>query len=128
MSFFLTVLGIVGFWTALHLLNLFLIECRLTSALYAKFLSINGLSISTLQLKWFTVRCNRLFIRISSWRPEFFKWWFNFGAVFGIIGQVASIFLLLYSLVDFFRNKPVTQQILVPVVIKTNLIPLFLFK
>lgn len=118
MGFIFTVLSIAGFWLTLHLLNLFLIECRFTSALYAKFLSINGLSISTLQLKWFTVRCNRLFIRISSWRPEFFKWWFNFGVVFGLIGQVASIFLLLYTLVDFFRNKPITQQILVPVVRK----------
>jgi hypothetical protein len=117
MSFLFTASIIVVFWTFIHLLNAFLIECRFTSALYAKLLSINGLSISTLQIKWFTVRCNRLFIRISSWKPDFFKWWFNFGVLFGIVGQLGSIFLLLYTLVDFFRSKPITQQILVPVVL-----------
>lgn len=116
MTFIFTVIVICLFWSLLYILNTFLLECRLTSAFYAKILSKNGLSINTLQIKWFSVRCNRLFIKISNWKPEFFKWWFNFGVIFGIVGQLASIFLLVYTLVDFFRSKPITQQILVPVV------------
>lgn len=118
MGLLYTSCAIVLFWLIIYAINTFLLECKFTSAFYAKILSKNGLSINTLHIKWYTVKCNRLFMKISNWRPNFFKWWFNMGVLFGILGQVGSIVLLIYTLVDFFRSKPVTQQILVPVVCK----------
>ena len=120
MGFFYAFSVILIFWTILYILNTFLIECSLTSARYAKFLSKQGLSITLFQIKWYTVKCNRLFIKMSSWKPKFLMWWFNFGVLFGILGQLGSIFLLSYTLIDFFRNKPMSEQILVPVVIILN--------
>ena len=108
-------------WSVLYLINTFLLECSITSATYAKILSKNGISVSILHIKWYTVKCNRLFIRISNWRPNFLKWWFNFGVVTGLIGQLFSVFLLSYNLIDFFRNKPISQQVLVPVLPGVNL-------
>jgi hypothetical protein len=110
---------VVLFWAAVYLAHTFLIECTLTSARYAKLLSKNGFSINPLQIKWYTVRCNRLFMRLSAIKPNFLRWWFNFGVVVGILGQFGSIFLLSYTLLDFFRQKPVREQLLVPVVSQT---------
>ena len=121
MSFIVSVSIIFIFWSVLYLLNTFLLECRFTSAIYAKFLSINGFSVNILHLKWYTVRCNRLFIRLSNWRPKFLKWWFNMGVVAGIIGQFFSVIVLAYNLVDFFRSKPTNEQVLVPVLPGINL-------
>ena len=117
MGFLFSLFVILLFWSFVYLINTFLIECKFTSALYAKLLSKNGISINILQLKWYTVRCNRLFIKISNWKPNFFKIWFNLGVVIGLVGQFGSILLLMYTLVDFFRYKPSSEQILVPVVI-----------
>ena len=121
MAFFYAFSVLLIFWTILYVLNTFLIECSLTSARYARFLSQNGLSINLFQIKWYTVRCNRLFIKLSSWRPKFLMWWFNAGVLFGIVGQVASLFLLSYTLIDYFRSKPASEQILVPVMPGVNL-------
>lgn len=118
MTFFYVVVVLTIFWSLVYLINTFLIECRFTSAPYAKFLSKNGFSVNILQIKWYTVKCNRLFIKISNWKPNFFKYWFNFGVLIGIIGQIGSIFLLMYTIYDFFRAKPISKQILVPVVRK----------
>lgn len=117
MGFLFSLFIILLFWSFVYLINTFLIECKFTSALYAKLLSKNGISINILQLKWYTVRCNRLFIKISNWKPNFFKIWFNLGVIIGLIGQFGSILLLMYTLIDFFRYKPSSEQILVPVVI-----------
>lgn len=121
MSLIYSVSIILIVWSVLYLINTFLLECPITSATYAKILSKNGISVSILHIKWYTVKCNRLFIRISNWRPNFLKWWFNFGVVTGLIGQLFSIFLLSYNLIDFFRNKPISQQVLVPVLPGVNL-------
>ena len=117
MGFLFSLFIILLFWSFVYLINTFLIECKFTSALYAKLLSKNGISINILQLKWYTVRCNRLFIKISNWKPNFFKIWFNLGVIIGLVGQFGSILLLMYTLIDFFRYKPSSEQILVPVVI-----------
>lgn len=109
------------FWSILYLINTFLLECTYTSAFYAKFLSKNGLSVNILHLKWYTVRCNRLFIKLSNWRPNFLKHWFNMGVLTGLIGQLLSLALLAYNLVDYFRNKPMSEQVLVPVLPGVNL-------
>jgi predicted MPP superfamily phosphohydrolase len=116
MGFLFSLFIVLIFWSFIYLINTFLIECKFTSAAYAKLLSKNGFSINILQIKWYTVRCNRLFIKISNWKPNFFRLWFNLGVIIGLVGQFCSILLLTYTLVDFFRYKPSSEQILVPVV------------
>jgi len=118
MKFLFSTLVLIISWTLIYLLNAFLLEW---SVFYAKFLSKNGLSINLFQFKWYTVRCNRLFMKISNWKPRFLKLWFNLGVIIGVIGQIVSIFLLLYTLFDFFKAKSTTEQILVPVVRKVSL-------
>ena len=117
---------LIIFWTIIYVINTLLLEFKLTSAIYAKFLSKNGLSINLLQIKWYTVRCNRLFIRLSNIKPHFLKHWFNFGVLIGLLGQWFSILFLFYTLLAYFRSNNKTtssssstnynEQILVPVV------------
>ncbi len=109
------------FWSLCYALHICLIELKYTSAAYAKFLSTRGLSINILQFKWHTVKCNRLFIQISSKKPNFLKSWFNLGVLTGIIGQAFSLILLTYTLYDHFRKKSQSEQILVPVLPGVNL-------
>lgn len=104
------------FWLLVFIFNKILIDNRFTSAAYAKLLSKNGLRISFLQIKWYTVKCNRIFIKLSNWKSNFLKHWFNTGVIIGLVGQLMSIFFLMYTIVDFFRPKPLSKQIIVPVV------------
>lgn len=104
------------FWLLVFFFNQLLIENRFTSAFYAKILSKNGLTIDFLRIKWHTVKCNRCFIKFSNWNLNFLKHWFNIGVICGIVGQFLSIFLLFYTIYDFFRPKPLSKQIIIPVV------------
>jgi len=54
-------------------------------------------------------------------KPKLLKIWFNCGVLIGVVGQVISIFLLIYTLVDYFREKPANEQILIPVLPGINL-------
>ncbi len=108
-------------WTFFYFIHTFLIEFKHTSPIYAKFLSKNGLSINIFQIKWYTVRCNRLFMKLANVKPKFLKAWFNCGVLVGVIGQALTIILLSYTLADYFRQKPATEQILVPVLPGVNL-------
>jgi hypothetical protein len=105
-------------WSSCYLVNTFLLYFSPTSAWYAKLLSKNGFSIHALQIKWYTAKCNRLFIRLSSWRANFWHLWFNLGVIVGLVGQVLSLILLIYTAVDFFRTKENgnDNNILIPVV------------
>ncbi|CAF0952100.1 unnamed protein product [Brachionus calyciflorus] len=109
------------FWLTTFILNKILIENRFTSAKYAKFLSKRGLTIDAFQIKWYTVKCNRLFIKLSNFKPNFQKYWFNLGVILGMIGQFLSIILLIYTIYDFFKPKSISKQILVPVLPGVNL-------
>jgi S2P endopeptidase len=121
MSFIFSVSIILIFWSVLYLINTFLLECKLTSASYAKLLSKNGFSVNILHIKWYTVRCNRILMKLSNIKPNFLKWWFNFGVFFCLIGQICSVILLVYNLIDFFRSKPMSEQVLIPVLPGVNL-------
>ncbi len=109
---------VLGVWTVVYLINIILLTYSRTSLHWAKFLHINGLSISFFQIKWYTVRFNRLFVRIANYKPSFWKIWFNMGIVVSLIGQVVAVLLLVTTLVDYFNvSKSTKKQILVPVVI-----------
>ena len=71
MSFILSVSIILIFWSVLYLINTFLLECKLTSASYAKLLSKNGFSVNILHIKWYTVRCNRILMKLSNINYKF---------------------------------------------------------
>lgn len=115
-------LWIISFWFVIYIVHSFLLECTLTSATYAKILSQNNMSINIFQLKWYTVKCNRLFIRLSNWRPNFLKAWFNIGVICGLIGQILSVFVLMYTLYDSVAKKTnPNEKVLVPVLPGVNL-------
>ena len=116
MTFFNVCWLVVIFWVLVYVLNTFLLECSFTSVYYARFLSKNGLSIGFLHIKWYIEKCNRFFIKISGLKPNFWRVWFNMGVFLGIFGQIGSLCLLTYTLIDFFRDKHYKDQILVPVV------------
>lgn len=120
---YLVILLIFIFWSVFYSIHSCLIDRTYTSARYAKFLSKNGFSVNIFQLKWYTVRCNRSFIKLSNIRPKFLKIWFNCGAFIGIIGQFLACFFLMYTLYDSFfdQKKPLKEQILVPVLPGVNL-------
>jgi S2P endopeptidase len=105
-----------SFWAIVYLSNEFLISYSPTSLAYAKLLHQSGLSLSIFQIKWFTIKLNRIFIKLANWKPKFWHIWFNAGVFVGLIGQISSIFLLIYTLFDFFRKKKTEKQLLVPVV------------
>jgi S2P endopeptidase len=44
------------------------------------------------------------------------KIWFNCGVVFGLLAMVMSVFLLTLLVFNTFRQQPVDQQVLTPVV------------
>ena len=130
MSFLVSLAILLAFWSTIYLIHLVLMEINATvSALYAKFLSKSGLTIQPFQIKWYTVRCNRWFIKLTSGRSStrfhlFIKHWFNLGVLVGILGQFGSVCFLFYTLLRFLRdfssssNEKYAQneQILVPVV------------
>lgn len=115
-TLFLSVL--LGGWSIIYLIHTFLLSYSHTSALYAKLLHKSGVSMNVLQIKWYTVKLNRYFIRIASWKPHFWRSWFNIGVFIGLFGQIISMLLLVYTLIDFFKNKPQSEKVLVPVVCK----------
>ena len=110
---------VIGGWSIIYLIHTFLISSSYTSGYYAKILFKSGLSMNILQIKWYTVKLNRYFIRIANYRPSFWRSWFNIGVFVGLIGQILSVFLLIYTLFDFFRIKSSNssqEPVLVPVV------------
>ena len=110
---------IIAGWSILFFLHTFLLSYSHTSGYYAKILFKSGLSMNILQIKWYTVKLNRYIIRIANYRPSFWRSWFNIGVMVGLVGQIFSIFLLIYTLFDFFRiksSKSIQEPVLVPVV------------
>jgi hypothetical protein len=117
MKFPIALVILVGVWSLLGFINAILLACSHTSLYYAKFLHKNGISIGFLQIKWYTVKLNRLFIRIANWKPLFWKNWFNIGVAISLIGQVIATCLLITTLVGYFIfSKPASEQVLVPIV------------
>ena len=87
---------------------------------YIGFLGRTGINVSAGQVRWYTTYMNRLFIRLAQWRPRFWKFWFTFGVLFGLLAMPLSIFLLALLVINTLGRRPVDQQVLTPVVRNLN--------
>lgn len=126
-----TIFIVLVFWSTVYLIHSLLLNLKQTSLKYAKFLHKTGFSINLFQIKWFTVKLNRLFIKLSTNINEnFLKVWFNIGVVIGILGQLLSVMLLIYNIIEFLsrifvleenRVDSNDEQLLVPIIPGVNL-------
>ena len=106
----------LGIWASLYLLDAFLKSNSVTSSYYSSILFKYGFSISILQAKWYTSRFNRLFQRCAQIEWMTWRYWFNFGIIFGFIAMFSSVALLTLLAYNTLMRKPVEQQVLTPVV------------
>ncbi|XP_071136525.1 membrane-bound transcription factor site-2 protease-like [Mytilus edulis] len=112
---------VLGFWSSLYLLDAFLKTQKWSGRQYIERLDKTGLSVSICQLRWYTALFNRTFVKLGQWRPHFLRVWFNCGVVFGLLAMIMSIFLLTLLVFNTFRQQPVDQQVLTPVMPGINL-------
>ncbi|XP_054753404.2 membrane-bound transcription factor site-2 protease-like [Lytechinus pictus] len=111
---------LLGFWSSLYLADTYLKTHRRCGEQYTSFQERCGLSLSIAQLKCYTTKFNRLFIRLGQCKPRLLRTWFSCGACFGVVLMFVSIALLLMTLVKAFsQDKP--EQVLTPVMPGVNL-------
>ena len=99
--------GVLAFWLLVYAVNKLLVDYASprVSRAYSTVLSKSGVSVTPLQVRWQTARCNRLMIRLANKLGHtFLKHWFNAGVAFGLCGQLASVAFLLYTLVYTFAQ------------------------
>uniref|UniRef100_A0A2C9JL93 Membrane-bound transcription factor site-2 protease n=1 Tax=Biomphalaria glabrata TaxID=6526 RepID=A0A2C9JL93_BIOGL len=112
---------VLGFWSSLYLLDVFLKSKKSVARPYLSFLDKTGLTISACQVRWYTCIFNRVFLRVGQWKPHFLRIWFTLGIIFSLLAMVASIFLLSLLVVNTLRQAPVEHQVLTPVMPGVNL-------
>ncbi|XP_059166351.1 membrane-bound transcription factor site-2 protease-like [Physella acuta] len=112
---------VLGLWSSLYLIDVFLKGKKAVARPYLSFLDKTGLNISICQLRWYTTIFNRAFLRIGQWRPSFLRAWFTVGVFFSLLSMVASVFLLSLLVLNTVRQNPVEQQVLTPVMPGVNL-------
>ncbi|ESO84863.1 hypothetical protein LOTGIDRAFT_221778 [Lottia gigantea] len=112
---------VLGFWSTLYLLDAFLKTKKPWSRNYLSFLENTGLSVSICQFRWYTSVFNRTFLRLGQWRPQFLRLWFTVGVLFGLVAMLISVCMLTLLIVNTFRQQPVEQQVLTPVMPGINL-------
>ncbi|KAL3881289.1 hypothetical protein ACJMK2_027744 [Sinanodonta woodiana] len=113
---------ILGFWSALYLLDAFLKTQRWSSRTYIKFLDRTGFSVSICHFRWYSTTFNRTFVRLAQWKPHFLKTWFTCGVVFGLIAMLLSMIILSLMVYNtLFNRQAIDQQVLTPVMPGVNL-------
>ncbi|XP_050391214.2 membrane-bound transcription factor site-2 protease isoform X2 [Patella vulgata] len=112
---------VLGFWSTLYLLDAFLKTKKPWSRNYLSFLEKTGLSVSICQCRWYSNFFNRTFLRIGQWKPNILRLWFTVGAFFGLVAMLMSVAILTLLIVNTFRQQPVEQQVLTPVMPGINL-------
>lgn len=112
---------ILGFWSSLYLLDVFLKTQRWSARKYILWLDKTGFAVSVCQFRWYTTFFNRTFVRLAQWRPHFLKAWFTCGVFFGLVAMLMSVFLLTLMVYNTLARKTVEQQVLTPVMPGVNL-------
>lgn len=112
---------VLGFWSSLYLIDVFLKTYHQTARYYLHLLEGSGISLSICQLRWYTTCFNRAFVRLGQFKPTFMRIWFSMGVVFGLIAMVISLFVLTLMVFNTLRRQPVEQQVLTPVMPGVNL-------
>lgn len=112
---------VLGFWSSLYLIDAFFKSKKRIARRYLSFVDKTGLSVSICQLRWYTPHLNRFFLRLGQCRPHFLRTWFTLGVFFSLLAMLISIFLLSLLVFNTFRQTPVEQQVLTPVMPGVNL-------
>lgn len=94
---------------------LFFQNYRKYSRRYKEFLENNGISLSICQVRWYTTRYNRSFVRFGQIHPYLLHVWFSVGVLVGVLLMVASVVILCLTLYKAFA-KDAPEQVLTPVV------------
>ena len=63
------------------------------------FLKHFGIEISLFQIKWFTARFNRFFLKCGNWHRKFIVVWFSIGSVFSVLLIIPSMLLLVRTFI-----------------------------
>lgn len=88
---------------------------RKYSRRYKEFLENNGISLSLCQVRWYTTRFNRSFVKLGQFHPYLLHMWFSVGILVGVLLMVASVVILCLTLFKAFA-KDSPEQVLTPVV------------
>ena len=64
------------------------------------FLQGLGVEVSLFQIKWFTPRFNRFFMKCGNWRRNLLATWYTFGALVSCLMIIPSMLLLVRTLVN----------------------------
>jgi hypothetical protein len=64
------------------------------------FLQRCGIEVSLFQIKWFTQRFNRLFLRCGNWHRKAIVVWFSIGAFFSVMLILPAMLLLVRTLIS----------------------------
>lgn len=88
---------------------------RKYSIRYRDFLENNGVTLSICQVRWYTTRFNRSFVKFVQVQPYMLHLWFSFGVFVGALLMISSVVILCLTLYKAFtQNAP--DQVLTPVV------------
>ncbi|KAK2550231.1 Membrane-bound transcription factor site-2 protease [Acropora cervicornis] len=114
-----SIILILGFWTFVFICNALLKNYRKYSIRYRDFLENNGVTLSICQVRWYTTRFNRSFVKFVQVQPYMLHLWFSFGVFVGALLMISSIVILCLTLYKAFtQNAP--DQVLTPVMPGVN--------
>ncbi|XP_078001511.1 membrane-bound transcription factor site-2 protease-like [Glandiceps talaboti] len=112
---------LLGFWSALYLLDIFLRSYRKCARRYLDFEESYGVTVGIGQVRWYSTCLNRAFIKIGQSNQVLLQGWFTLGIWFGLVAMVSSIAVLIYMLAKTFLQESPAQQVLTPVMPGVNL-------
>ncbi|XP_015760000.1 PREDICTED: membrane-bound transcription factor site-2 protease-like [Acropora digitifera] len=114
-----SIILILGFWTFVFICNALLKNYRKYSIRYRDFLENNGVTLSICQVRWYTTRFNRSFVKFVQVQPYMLHLWFSFGVFVGALLMISSVVILCLTLYKAFtQNAP--DQVLTPVMPGVN--------
>ena len=94
MSLVTTFACVMIFWSSLYLLHARLRSSSRFAFPYYSCMDSVGLSLHVGQIRWYTTRLNRFFIRLAQCRSRLWNAWFGLGAICGIVLSFVSMVVL----------------------------------
>ncbi|XP_031569993.1 membrane-bound transcription factor site-2 protease-like [Actinia tenebrosa] len=111
---------VIFFWILVFIINALLKNYRRYSRRYEELLEENGISLLPCQIRWYTTRFNRWFIKLGKFHSYFLHIWFTIGTWVGVFMMFVSVGVLSLTLYKAF-TKEAPEQILTPVMPGVNL-------
>lgn len=98
---------VLASWAIFHLLHNFALSSSKWRGVVERLLTKNNIYISLFQVKYFTQRFNRLFIKLANLRLDT---WFTTGVVFSGVAMVLSSLLLSYLMIITYKDVVLYSQ------------------